>query len=40
MEKKEIISLFGIDRTVITKHIKNIYKESELKEKATSAKLH
>ena len=31
--------LFDIDRTVITKHIKNIYQERELSELTTSAKI-
>jgi len=31
--------LFGIDRTVIVKHIKNIYKSKELNEKSTCAKI-
>ena len=29
--------LFNIDRTVVTKHIKNIYSELELNEDSTSA---
>jgi len=31
--------LFGVDRTVIVKHIKNIYKSKELNEKSTCAKI-
>lgn len=31
--------LFGVDRTVITKHLKNIYEEQELEENATCAKI-
>ena len=31
--------LFGVDRSVITKHIKNIYEEQELDEFSTSAKI-
>jgi hypothetical protein len=31
--------LFGIDRTVVTKHLKNIYAEGELVREATSAKI-
>lgn len=34
----EIADIFGRDRTVINRHIKNAYKEGELDEKATSAK--
>ncbi|MEK7128541.1 MAG: virulence protein RhuM/Fic/DOC family protein [Patescibacteria group bacterium] len=35
----QIASIFAIERSVITKHIRNIYKEKELEEKATSAKI-
>ena len=31
--------LFGVDRSVVNKHIKNIYKTGELKEEATCAKI-
>ena len=34
-----ISSLFNIDRTVITKHINNIYKDEELEEISTCAKI-
>lgn len=34
---KAIGELFNIDRTVVTKHIKNIYSELELNEDSTSA---
>ena len=34
-----IASLFNIDRTVITKHINNIYNEEELPKKSTCAKI-
>ena len=34
-----ISNLFNVDRTVITKHINNIYKEEELKESSTCAKI-
>src|SRR3989338_1583662 len=37
--QEQISKVFGIDRSVITKHINNIYKESELEEKATCAKI-
>jgi len=33
----QIAEVFGIERSVITKHIKNIYKEKELEEKAVCA---
>jgi prophage maintenance system killer protein len=35
----QIASIFGVDRSVVTKHIKNIYKEEELEESRTSAKI-
>lgn len=34
----QIAELFGVDRTVIARHIGNIYKDGELDEKATCAK--
>ncbi len=35
----QIAEVFGIERSVITKHIRNIYKEEELKEISTCAKI-
>jgi Virulence protein RhuM family/Fic/DOC family len=35
----EISSVFGVERSVVTKHLRNIYKENELSEKATCAKI-
>ena len=35
--RKAISDLYNVDRTVITKYIKNIYDELELEEKLTSA---
>lgn len=35
----QIADVFGIERSVITKHIKNIYKDGELAEKVTCAKI-
>jgi hypothetical protein len=35
----QIADLFGIDKSGISRHIKNIYKEGELKEKLTVAKI-
>ena len=32
LTQKELAELFGVDRTVITKHLRNIFKESELAE--------
>lgn len=38
LTQQKIADLFGVDRTVITKHLKNIFQEGELKKEATSAK--
>ena len=38
LTKDEIALLFERDRTVISKHINNIYKEEELDEQSTCAK--
>ena len=35
----QISEVFNVERSVITKHIKNIYKDKELDEKATCAKI-
>ena len=37
LPQKVMAELFEVDRSVITKHIGNIYAEGELKEKATCA---
>lgn len=37
LTKEQISALFGRDRTVISRHIANIYKESELSEESTCA---
>ncbi|MDR0911969.1 MAG: virulence RhuM family protein [Methanobrevibacter sp.] len=37
--QKTISKLFNVDRTVITRHLKNIYSEEELDEISTSAKI-
>ena len=39
MTQPQIARLFGVDRTVITKHISNVYAEGELDAEATSAKI-
>jgi len=39
MTQAQMADLFGVDRTVITKHLRNVYDESELDEQATSAKI-
>jgi len=40
LSQKQIALLFGKDRTVITKHIKNIFNDNELDEKSTVQFLH
>jgi hypothetical protein len=39
MTQAQMAELFGVDRTVITKHLANIYDEGELEAEATSAKI-
>ena len=39
LTQSKIGELFGVDRTVINRHIHNIYKTGELKEVATCAKI-
>ncbi|SHL94692.1 virulence RhuM family protein [Chryseobacterium polytrichastri] len=39
LTQKTMAALFDVDRTVITKHIQNIYKEEELDKEATCAKI-
>ena len=39
LPQDKIAKLFGVDRSVIAKHIKNIYQEEELYENSTSAKI-
>ena len=38
LSQSQMAELFGRDRTVIGKHIRNIYKENELQESITCAK--
>jgi hypothetical protein len=38
LTQERIAQLFGVDRSVVTKHLKNIYESGELNEAATSAK--
>ncbi len=38
--QKQIAEIFGIDRTVITKHINKIFKDSEVDEKSNVQKMH
>lgn len=39
LTQQKIAELFGVDRTVVTKHLSNIYAEGELSKEATSAKI-
>ncbi len=39
LTQAKMAELFGVDRSVITKHIGNIYKDNELQKEATSAKI-
>lgn len=39
MTQAQIAQLFGVDRSVVTKHVANIYGEGELEPEATSAKI-
>ena len=38
LTQKMIAQLFDVDRTVITKHLQNIFKDGELDQSSTSAK--
>lgn len=40
LNQSTIAELFGVDRSVITKHISNIFKEGELEEKSNVQKMH
>ena len=39
LTQEKIAELFGVDRTVITKHLRNIFKTSELQEDSVCAKI-
>ena len=39
LTQQKIADLFDVDRTVVTKHLQNIYKEGELNQESTSAKI-
>jgi hypothetical protein len=39
LTQQKIADLFGVDRTVVTKHLANIYTENELNKEATCAKI-
>ncbi|MBI2068902.1 MAG: virulence protein [Candidatus Yanofskybacteria bacterium] len=40
MTQAQIAALFGSERTVITKHLNNVFKEGELHEKSNVQKMH
>tara|TARA_Y100000031_G_C8088121_1_gene322892 strand:- start:255 stop:524 length:270 start_codon:yes stop_codon:yes gene_type:complete len=40
LSQKMIAKLFDVDRTVITKHLKNIFDSNELDEKSNVQKMH
>ena len=39
LTQTKIAELFGVDRTVVTKHIKNIFQSNELQEDSVCAKI-
>jgi hypothetical protein len=39
LTQQKIADLFGVDRTVITKHLKNIFESNELNQNSVSAKI-
>ncbi|MBU3979388.1 virulence RhuM family protein, partial [Patescibacteria group bacterium] len=39
LTQAKIAELFGVDRSVVTKHLQNIFKEGELNKNATCAKI-
>ena len=39
LTQKAIAELFGVDRSVITKHLQNVFESGELDREATSAKI-
>jgi hypothetical protein len=39
LSQQKMADLFGVDRSVVTKHLANIYSENELKKEATCAKI-
>jgi len=39
LTQAKLAELFGVDRSVVTKHLQNIYSEGELDKDATSAKI-
>ena len=39
-KKREMAQLFDVDRTVVTKHLKNIFETAELQQDSVCANLH
>jgi len=40
LNQAQITALFGVDRSVVTKHIRNIFRDGEVKEKSNVQKMH
>lgn len=40
LTQSQMAELFGIDRTTVVRHIKNVYNSEELDENSTCAKMH
>ena len=36
----QIVGLFGVDQSVVSRHIKNVFKDGEVKEKSNMQKMH
>ena len=36
----QIVNLFGVDQSVVSRHIKNIFKDGEIEEKSNMQKMH
>jgi len=40
LTQEQISTLFGVDRTVVTRHINNIFKDGEISERSNVQKMH
>ena len=40
LNQAQMTELFGVDRTVITRHVNNVFKEAELERKSNVQKMH
>ena len=36
----QVVNLFGVDQSVVSRHIKNIFKDCEIQEKSNMQKMH